>query len=506
MSHAVLLVVTTFLASAVEAVEALTIVLAVGVVRGWRSTLAGAGAAALVLAAIVAALGPALGSIPIGTLRLVVGALLLAFGLQWLRKAILRTSGYRQLHDEAAAFARERDLAEGTAAAASTGTDWYSFTVAFKGVLLEGLEVTFIVVSFGSTQGRLGLAAAAAVAAVVLVVAVGLVVRAPLERVPENTLKFVVGLLLTSFGIFWAGEGAGVRGRAPTSRFSASSRTSGSCRSRSSTSCAGGRLRFHLWRRRHEPRSLVRPLLVGFRRRRRPPRCCGRRRRARPYLAPRAQGHLGLVAAARVGRAPSGRLAPAGVTAQLTDATTKEDTHEPRRVPLTDHLLTPENAALIIIDYQPVQVTSVASMDRRTLVLNVVAVAETAKLYGLPIVLSTVNVHTGKNAPTIRELIDVIGDIEAFDRTSINAWEDVEFVSAVKATERKKQIMTALWTEACLTFPTLDALRDGYEVYPVVDAVGGTSRDAHRAALERMVQAGAQPVTWVQLLCELQRD
>jgi uncharacterized membrane protein len=210
MSHNVLLFLTTFVASAVEAVEALTIVLAVGVVRGWRSTLIGVGAAAILLAAIVAVLGPALRLIPIDTLRFVVGALLLAFGLQWLRKAILRASGYKPLHDEAAAFARESAGAESASPAAPKGIDWYSFTVAFKGVLLEGLELTFIVVTFGSTQGRLGLAAAAGAAAVVLVVAVGLVVRGPLERVPENTLKFVVGVLLTSFGIFWGGEGAGV--------------------------------------------------------------------------------------------------------------------------------------------------------------------------------------------------------------------------------------------------------------------------------------------------------
>ena len=181
-------------------------------------------------------------------------------------------------------------------------------------------------------------------------------------------------------------------------------------------------------------------------------------------------------------------------------------TSESQRDPVTDHLLTPENSALIIIDYQPVQVGSVASMDRRELVLNIVDVARAAKLYGLPIVLSTVNVSTGKNAPTIHQLTDVIGETKVLDRTSINAWEDVEFVSAVKATGRKKLIMTALWTEACLTFPTLDALRDGYEVYPVVDAVGGTSPEAHRAALERVVHAGAQPISWVQLLCELQRD
>jgi uncharacterized membrane protein len=210
MSSNVLLFLATFLASAVEAVEALTIVLAVGVVRGWRSTLIGVGAASVVLAAIVAALGPALRLIPISTLRLVVGALLLTFGLQWLRKAILRAGGYKPLHDEAAAFASGRAKAGSTATAAAGRMDWYSFTVAFKGVLLEGLEVAFIVVGFGSTQGKLGLAAGAAAAAVVVVVAVGVAVRGPLERVPENTLKFVVGVLLTSFGIFWGGEGAGV--------------------------------------------------------------------------------------------------------------------------------------------------------------------------------------------------------------------------------------------------------------------------------------------------------
>jgi uncharacterized membrane protein len=210
VSHDVILFLATFLASAVEAVEALTIVLAVGVVRGWRSTLIGVGAASLVLAAVVAALGPALQHIPIGALRFVVGALLLAFGLQWLRKAILRASGFKPLHDEAEAFTRERAEAGAAAAADSTRIDWYSFTVAFKGVLLEGLEVAFIVVSFGATQGRLGLAVAAAVAAGVLVVGAGLLVRGPLEQVPENTLKFVVGVLLTSFGIFWGGEGAGV--------------------------------------------------------------------------------------------------------------------------------------------------------------------------------------------------------------------------------------------------------------------------------------------------------
>jgi uncharacterized membrane protein len=210
VSSNVVLFLATFLASAVEAVEALTIVLAVGVVRGWRSTLVGVGAASLVLAAVVAGLGPALQHIPIGTLRFVIGALLLAFGLQWLRKAILRASGYKPLHDEAEAFSREREEAGAALPAGSAQMDWYAFTVAFKGVLLEGLEVAFIVVTFGATQGRLGLATAAAVAAGATVVVAGLVVRGPLERVPENTLKFIVGVLLSSFGIFWAGEGAGV--------------------------------------------------------------------------------------------------------------------------------------------------------------------------------------------------------------------------------------------------------------------------------------------------------
>src|SRR2546421_4070733 len=179
---------------------------------------------------------------------------------------------------------------------------------------------------------------------------------------------------------------------------------------------------------------------------------------------------------------------------------------EPIRDPVTDHLLTPKNSALIIIDYQPVQVKSINSMDRERMVENVVRVAKLAKLYALPVVLSTVNVKTGVNEPTIPELEAVLTGTEALDRTTINAWEDVEFLAAVKATGRKKLIMTALWTEACLIFPSLDALRDGYEVYPVVDAVGGTSLEAHRAGLERIVQAGGQPISWVSLACELQRD
>lgn len=180
-------------------------------------------------------------------------------------------------------------------------------------------------------------------------------------------------------------------------------------------------------------------------------------------------------------------------------------TSEPIRDPAADQLLTPKNAALLIIDYQPVQVSSIASMDKRAMVENVVAAARAAKLFGVPIVLSTVNVKQGGD-PTVDKLKAVLPDSEEIDRTTINAWEDVEFVRAVKATGRKKLIMAALWTEACLTFPTLDALKEGFEVYPIVDAVGGTSLEAHRAGLDRVVRAGAQPTSVVQLLCELQRD
>jgi len=178
----------------------------------------------------------------------------------------------------------------------------------------------------------------------------------------------------------------------------------------------------------------------------------------------------------------------------------------PIRDQVNDQLLTPKNAALIIIDYQPVQVASIASMDRKLLVDNIVRVVKIAQAYELPIVLSTVNVNNGINKPTIHQLQEVLAGIESLDRTTINAWEDKEFVQAVKATDRKKLIMTALWTEACLTFPSLDAMSDGYEVYPVVDAVAGTSVEAHRAGLKRIVQAGGKPVSWVQVICELQRD
>jgi uncharacterized membrane protein len=181
-----------------------------GVTRGWRSALAGTVAASLALAVIVAALGPALTVIPIEVLRLVVGSLLLVFGLQWLRKAILRASGWRALRNEDSVFEREVEAARAAAPDERAGLDWYAFTVSFNGVLLEGLEVAFIVLTFGSTQGSIPLAIVGAAAAVVLVVIAGVVVRGPLSRVPENTLAFAVGVMLTTFGTFWGAEGAGV--------------------------------------------------------------------------------------------------------------------------------------------------------------------------------------------------------------------------------------------------------------------------------------------------------
>lgn len=176
------------------------------------------------------------------------------------------------------------------------------------------------------------------------------------------------------------------------------------------------------------------------------------------------------------------------------------------RNPLTDHLLTPENSALIVIDYQPIQVSSIRSMPREELVFNITSVVKAAVNFGLPIVHSTVNVETGRNKPPIQELQDVIGDLTTYDRTSINAWEDGEFKQAVKALGRRKLIMTALWTEACLIFPSLDAIGEGYDVYVPVDAVGGTSVAAHEAALRQIEQAGGKLMSRVQLYCELQRD
>jgi uncharacterized membrane protein len=199
-----------FLACLVEAVEALTIVLAVGLTRGWRAPAYGTGAALVLLAAVVAALGPALKLIPLQTIQLVVGGLLLVFGLQWLRKAMLRASGIKAKHDEDAIYKRQVEKASGASTAAGA-FDAYAFRIAFMGVLLEGLEVAFIVLTFGTTQGNIPLAAIAAAAAIIVVVGVGVAVRAPLAKVPENTLKYAVGLLLTTFGTFWGAEGAGAK-------------------------------------------------------------------------------------------------------------------------------------------------------------------------------------------------------------------------------------------------------------------------------------------------------
>lgn len=204
------LALTVFVACAVEAVEALTIVLAAGLTREWRSTLQGMAAALAVLAAAVAVIGPALTLVPLTGLRLAVGALLAVFGLQWLRKAVLRASGYRDLHDEGAIYERQVAAARAAAGGGRHGVrDWYAFSLAFKGVLLEGLEVVFIALTFGANQHDLGVAAVAAAAAVLVVAAAGIAVRAPLSRVPENAMKFAVGVMLTSFGVFWGAEGAG---------------------------------------------------------------------------------------------------------------------------------------------------------------------------------------------------------------------------------------------------------------------------------------------------------
>ena len=204
------LVLSSFLASAVEMVEALTIVLAAGLARGWRSALTGVGVACIALAVVVALLGPGLAAIPLSALRVVVGGLLLVFGIQWLRKAILRASGFKALHDEDAIFAREVARASESGPVSHAGIDWTGFTLSFKGVFLEGLEVAFIVLTFGSSQGSIPLAALGATVALILVAAVGIAVRAPLSKVPENTMKFAVGTMLTTFGIFWSAEGAGV--------------------------------------------------------------------------------------------------------------------------------------------------------------------------------------------------------------------------------------------------------------------------------------------------------
>jgi nicotinamidase-related amidase len=181
-------------------------------------------------------------------------------------------------------------------------------------------------------------------------------------------------------------------------------------------------------------------------------------------------------------------------------------TSAPIRDPLADHLITPQNAALLLIDYQPAQVASVRSMDHELLVKNAVSTVRTIQAFDVPVVHSTVNVASGQGQPTIPELAGLLEKDKPLDRTTVNSWEDTEFLEAVRATGRRKLIFCALWTEVCMAFTALDAMREGYEVYPVVDAIGGTSVEAHRAGLERVVQAGGQPIGWVSLACELQRD
>jgi uncharacterized membrane protein len=204
------LFVAVFLACVVEAVEATTIVLAAGTTREWRSTFIGVACGLVTLAVIVAVLGPAVSAIPLTALRLVVGGLLLVFGLQWLRKEILRASGYKALHDETEIFRKQVEAARAVnPERRSIVGDWYAFTLSFKGVVLEGLEVAFIVLTFGTNQHNVPLAALAALVAIAVVVIAGIAVRAPLARVPENSMKFVVGVMLAAFGTFWGAEGAG---------------------------------------------------------------------------------------------------------------------------------------------------------------------------------------------------------------------------------------------------------------------------------------------------------
>jgi nicotinamidase-related amidase len=181
-------------------------------------------------------------------------------------------------------------------------------------------------------------------------------------------------------------------------------------------------------------------------------------------------------------------------------------TSAPVRDPLADHLLTPQNAAFLLIDYQPSQLAGVHSMDRNLLVKNAVSTVRTVKTFGIPVVHSTINVASGRGQPTLPELAGLLADDKPLDRTTTNSWEDIEFVQAVRTTGRRKLIICALWTEICMAFTALDARREGYEVYPVIDAIGGTSPEAHRAGLDRVIQAGAQPVSWVSLAVELQRD
>src|SRR6476620_7168785 len=181
-------------------------------------------------------------------------------------------------------------------------------------------------------------------------------------------------------------------------------------------------------------------------------------------------------------------------------------TSQPVRDPLADHLITPQNSVFVLIDYQPEQIAAVQSMDHEELMRNAVSTVRTVKTFGLPVIHSTVNVASGQVGPTLPELAELLEDDPPLDRTTVNSWEDTEFVEAVHATERRKLIFCALWTEVCMAFAALDALREGYEVYPVVDAIGGTSLEAHRTGVERVVQAGGVPIGWVSFACELQRD
>jgi nicotinamidase-related amidase len=194
------------------------------------------------------------------------------------------------------------------------------------------------------------------------------------------------------------------------------------------------------------------------------------------------------------------------MTTRLTCSDSPRMTSQPVRDQLADHLITPENAAFVLIDYQPEQIAAVGSMDHEELLKNAVSTLRTVKTFGVPVIHSTVNVASGQVGPTLPELAELLEDDPPLDRTTVNSWEDTEFVQAVRATGRRKLIFCALWTEVCMAFAALDALREGYEVYPVVDAIGGTSVEAHRAGLERVIQAGAQPISWVSLACELQRD
>src|SRR3954447_8949465 len=193
-------------------------------------------------------------------------------------------------------------------------------------------------------------------------------------------------------------------------------------------------------------------------------------------------------------------------TAHLIGRKGSRMTSLPIRDPLADALITPQNAALVLIDYQPSQFGTVRSMDPDLLRKNIISTVRAARAFGLPIVHSTVNVTSGQQEPTVPDLAELLEDSPPIDRTTVNSWEDTDFVAAVRATGRRNLIFWALWTEVCMAFAALDALREGYEVYPVVDAIGGTSVEAHRAGVERVVQAGGVPIGWVSFACELQRD